>query len=152
MPKQEPAQNFLASFEPRLQLLRDLLKETAKDANDRNAFYYNRDASEPTFKPGDIVYMRNEIPHKNQPSLKLQPQWLGPFCITDDSGRYTYKLRHLYTGLLIKPYIYAGKLKLARLNRHLLHDKYLPPETPSEAQAHVLSPPMAGADTRTTTT
>jgi len=120
MPKHVTAQNFLASFEPQLELLRELLKENAKEAREKNAAYYNRTAKEPTFKVGDSVYLLNEFVRKDQPPHKLGPQFIGPFVIVSDSGRYTYKLQSPITGRFIKPFVHAKKLKLARLNRHLL--------------------------------
>jgi len=54
------------------------------------------------------------------------PQWLGPFTITAINPDYTCKLQHLYTAKFVRPHVHFSKLKLARLNRNLLRNKYLP--------------------------
>ena len=132
VPNHESARNFLASFEPQLELLREIVKENSKEARERSTSYPNRTAKDPNFKVGDIVYLLNEYVRKDRPPHKLDKQFCGPYTIVDDSNRFTYKLQGLYDGRFVKSYVHASKLKLARLNRHLLRQKYLPLTLPAE--------------------
>ena len=118
------------------------MAENVKEARDRNADTYNRTAVEPDYKVGDTVYLRNELVNRNQPPHKLLPAFTGPFAITEISPRYTVKLQHLYTGKLMKPHVHMSKIKHARLNRHLLRQKYSPsPSTDIDLPPDLFSEP-----------
>jgi len=151
MPTHESAKNFLASFEPQLELLREIVKENSQEARERSTSYPNRTAKDPNFKVGDIVYLLNEYVRKDRPPHKLDKQFCGPYTIVDDSGRSTFKLQGLYDGRFVKSYVHASKLKLARLNRHLLRQKYLPltipvdDALPQEVQADAAAQSTASA-------
>lgn len=127
LPQHVSAQNFLAGFEPQVELLRKLVAQNVKESRERSAETYNRTAAEPNYKVGDTVYLRNELVNRAKGPHKLQRAYLGPMVITEVGPRYTVKLQHLYTGKLGRSHVHMSKIKPARLNRHLLRQKYLPP-------------------------
>jgi len=129
LPQHVSAQNFLAGFEPQVELLRKLVAENVKESRERSAETYNRTAAEPNYKVGDTVYLRNELVNRAKGPHKLQSAYLGPMVITEVGPRYTVKLQHLYTGKVGRSHVHMSKIKPARLNRHLLRQKYLPPST-----------------------
>ena len=127
LPQHVSAQNFLAGFEPQIDLLRKLVAENVKEARERSAETYNRTAAEPNYHVGDRVYLRNELVNRRKGPHKLQFAFVGPYVVTEIGPRYTVKLQHLYTGKFVRSHVHMSKIKPARLNRHLLRQKYLPP-------------------------
>ncbi|GJR09258.1 hypothetical protein Tco_0791910 [Tanacetum coccineum] len=53
--------------------------------------YYNSKVHSTSFKPGDIVYCRNDAIRTKEVG-KLGPNWEGPYEVTEALGRGTYKL------------------------------------------------------------
>jgi len=146
LPQHTSALNFIEGFNPQLELLRKLVAENVKESRDRSANTYNKTAVEPNYKVGDTVYLRNELVNRNMPPHKLQHQYLGPFTIVETSDRYTVRLQHLYTGKLMRSHVHMSKIKPARLNRHLLRQKYIPPSTDLDLSSEIDS----GSDKETT--
>nr|GEX61234.1 hypothetical protein [Tanacetum cinerariifolium] len=54
--------------------------------------YYNSNVRITRFKPGDLVYRRNDASHTKEVG-KLGPKWEGPYEITKALGNGAYKLR-----------------------------------------------------------
>nr|GEV12905.1 reverse transcriptase domain-containing protein [Tanacetum cinerariifolium] len=54
--------------------------------------YYNSKVRSTSFKPGDLMYRRNDASHTEEVG-KLGPKWEGPYEVTKALGKGTYKLR-----------------------------------------------------------
>ncbi|GKE95751.1 hypothetical protein Tco_1580606 [Tanacetum coccineum] len=54
--------------------------------------YYNNKVRNTSFKPGDLVYRRNEA-SRVEDTGKLGPKWEGPYEVTQALGKGSYKLK-----------------------------------------------------------
>ncbi|GKE24409.1 hypothetical protein Tco_1435921, partial [Tanacetum coccineum] len=82
-----------------LEINLDLLEEKREQAAIREARskgkiekYYNSKVHNTSFKPGDLVYQKNDANHTKD-SGKLSPKWEGPYKVTEALGKGEYKLR-----------------------------------------------------------
>ncbi|GJZ52859.1 hypothetical protein Tco_0607744 [Tanacetum coccineum] len=54
--------------------------------------YYNSKVQSTSFKPGDLVYRKNDA-SRMEDTRKLGPKWEGPYKVTEALGKGAYKLR-----------------------------------------------------------
>nr|GEW91726.1 reverse transcriptase domain-containing protein [Tanacetum cinerariifolium] len=84
-----------------LRLNLDMLEERRERAAIREAKaklkmtkYYNARIRGVTFRPGDFVYLSNDVSHAVDGG-KLGPKWEGPYEVTEALGNRAYKLRSM---------------------------------------------------------
>ncbi|GJX02794.1 reverse transcriptase domain-containing protein [Tanacetum coccineum] len=82
-----------------LEISLDLLEERREQAAIREAKskakmekYYNSKVRSTSFKPGDLVYHRNDASYEKEGG-KLGLKWEGPYEVTEAPGKGAYKLR-----------------------------------------------------------
>nr|GEU83097.1 reverse transcriptase domain-containing protein [Tanacetum cinerariifolium] len=82
-----------------LEINLDLLEEKREEAAIREAKikakmekYHNSKVQNTSFKPGDLVYHNNDA-CRAKDTGKLGPKWEGPYEVTKELGKGTYKLR-----------------------------------------------------------
>ncbi|XP_059663918.1 uncharacterized protein LOC132309647 [Cornus florida] len=83
----------------------DLLEEKREAAAIRLAAYqpkiansYNKRVRRKSFNPGDLILLKSE-----KYVSKLEPNWEGPYRISDVIGKRAYRLRHLDGTEMAKP-------------------------------------------------
>ncbi|KAL4231721.1 hypothetical protein ACF0H5_009297 [Mactra antiquata] len=113
MPKPSLGQNVTEYFHnltARLKISRDIARQNMERAQDRAKDRHDVKAKMPQFKVGDKVLLRQEKVPLGL-SQKLQQKWDGPFLITEMGPHFTYKLKIIATGKLLKSFINASRLK-----------------------------------------
>ncbi|GKA53441.1 reverse transcriptase domain-containing protein [Tanacetum coccineum] len=99
MPTLRTAEVDLVQNIEALEINLDLLEEKREQAAIREAKskakmekYYNSKVRSTSFKPGDLVYHKNNASHAEDTG-KLGPKWKGPYEVTKALGKGAYKLR-----------------------------------------------------------
>nr|GEX77723.1 reverse transcriptase domain-containing protein [Tanacetum cinerariifolium] len=99
MPTLRTAEVDLVGNNEALEINLDILEERREDAAIREAKikanmekYYSSKVRNTSFKPGDLVYHKNEASRANDTG-KLGPKWEGPYKVTKVLGNGAYKLR-----------------------------------------------------------
>ncbi|GKC28374.1 reverse transcriptase domain-containing protein [Tanacetum coccineum] len=82
-----------------LEINLDLLEERREQAAIQEAKskakmekYYNAGVRNTSFRPGDLVYQKNETSHAKDGG-KLGPKWEGPYKVTEALGKGAHKLK-----------------------------------------------------------
>ncbi|GKF97734.1 hypothetical protein Tco_0293555 [Tanacetum coccineum] len=99
MPTLRTAEGDLVQNNESLEINLDLLEEKREQAAIREAKskakmekYYNSKVQSASFKPGDLVYRKNDA-SRAEDIGKLGPKWEGPYEVTEALGKGAYKLR-----------------------------------------------------------
>ena len=103
-------QQYLERLIQGQEIHRQIARENILDIQEKYKSQYNKNASTPTFQPGDRVWLYCQ---KTEPGLspKLAKKWLGPYYIATKCGTYTYLLRKCSDNRLAKSPVHANRLK-----------------------------------------
>ena len=102
-----PPAEYVADLEANMLDIHELARERLRTSQLRSKKDHDLRARQRTFKPGDLVYVRDDARKKGQ-SPKLKPRWRGPALITEKMGNVLYRVQE------------------GRKERVLHHDRLLP--------------------------
>lgn len=85
----------------------------------KQKMYHDRNAKEPSYFKGQQVMLKKENIKVGR-SRKLTAKFVGPYQIVDLGPNYTYKLKHVHTGKMVKSLVNASRFKWF----HVPHDRY----------------------------
>ncbi|GJV93962.1 reverse transcriptase domain-containing protein [Tanacetum coccineum] len=99
MPTLRTAELDMAKNDEALQINLELLEEkreqtaiTETKSKIQMEKYYNAKVRNTSFKPGDLVYRKNEA-SRAEDTGKLEPKWEGPYEVTEALGKGSYRLK-----------------------------------------------------------
>ena len=131
-PKQslgKTVQEHLTNILNNLEVTRKIATTNMEKAQQRYTAYYDRQAKQPSYAPGDKVLLYNPFVPKNKAS-KLWKKWSGPYYITQLGPNHTYQLRRCSDNTAMKVLVHANRLK-PYFSRTLAH---IPPDQPNASQ------------------
>ena len=107
--------HHLQSVIENVKLCREIATENMEYHKVKSAEYYNRNAIDPDYKIGDMVWLKSERVPIGMTS-KLHFKWSGPYVITEKGdNNFTYRLRNVDTDVLTNTFINAARIKRALL-------------------------------------
>ena len=95
-----------------LTLMRTQAQQSAQASRQRAADAAKKSKHTPDFEVGQRVYKVKDALGDAE-DYKTAMKFEGPFVILDRGPNNVYKLRHIYTGKVLKNYIFVDKLKSA---------------------------------------
>jgi O-acetyl-ADP-ribose deacetylase (regulator of RNase III) len=105
-----PSADFYASdIKPKLEILHEIAMQCSAENAARHCDSHNENAVTPTFKTGDKVLLSNEAVKPGQ-SKKLSRRFSGPHFIIKSLDNFTYYLKHVLTGKLLRRPVHASRL------------------------------------------
>jgi hypothetical protein len=114
--KQEPVTSFPAIKElsSKLKLIRDLVYDNLKQAQDNQKYYYDKNRKPQEFKEGDLVLLNrayiNLDNYKQAKLQKLLPLYVGPYTVLDKISANAYRIQ-LPSNYSIYPVFHTSALK-----------------------------------------
>ena len=108
----QPESELISNIAKRIIEYQNLLKELKTKENVHMKIRYDRSnkVKEPTYKIGDKVLVKIMDTHKRK-NLKFQPKYRGPFIITEQLPRATYRIDTAGDKGLVNR-VHADRLKL----------------------------------------
>ena len=97
-----------------------------KDASNRQKAAYDKRAVVHPYKPGDMVWLQNQVKKKGL-SLKLSQHWIGPYKVMDKLSDVTYRIKK-------EP---IGKHKVVHHNRLKPYCERMVPKTVKKKKTRV---------------
>jgi len=115
---QRPTEN-IDMFSRQLATMRTDAQALAQAARKRQAKIINKQKQTPEFKTGDKVYRRRDVLGDDD-DRKTARKYEGPYVIVERGPFNVYKLKHIYTGKILRNFIHVDKLKNCQ---HMRADK-----------------------------
>ena len=133
---------YLQRIIPKIQATRDAVMQNNTDAKERAKFYYDWNAQWPTYKVGDEVLLFDPTVKKGQ-SRKLKRQYVGPMTVEKVYDNYTYEIRDLRTGKLLKSHIHSNRLRPFYRRRQQLQPATTPRSATTPQTSNATTPSAA---------
>lgn len=132
---------YMQDLIQRVQTIRESAFQNNIEAAQRATFYHDLKAKWPTYQVGQEVLLYNKQIPKNM-NRKMHRLWQGPYIIVQAFDNYTYQIRDVASGRLMKSHIHSNRLKPYHRRRVTGHgpSDNVPAATPTGPQ------PVAGTD------
>jgi hypothetical protein len=128
---------YMRELIEKIQVTREAALSNNASASERAKFYHDFTAQWPRYQLGDEVLLY-QPPSKKGICKKLYRQWRGPFIIEECFDNYTYKIRELASGKVMKSHIHSNRLRPYRRRKRVLHQSV----PPVNHQSHASAPPI----------
>lgn len=110
---------FVDNLNEQLKLMNFIVHANRTGQQIKQKKYHDRNAKEPSYFKGQQVMLKKENIKIGQ-SRKLTAKFVGPYEIVELGPNYTYKLKHVHTGKMVKSLVNASRLK----KFHSTYDRY----------------------------
>ena len=132
---------YIQELKKNLDIAQEVAKENTAVAQEHSKKYYDKTSTEPTFKLGDKVLLKNgKIESKK--CKKLQPKHVGPYFIVKLGPNFTYKLSKTPGGKEGRAYINANRLEMYNDPSNRIFPNTEIPEEPIPDEPNTTSDPI----------